>query len=78
MKWFEIARIVLGLIPALIGVIQSIEEAIPGKGKGEQKLTAIKEVMIGVDKEANLVWPALERTIGIFVNLFNVNKIFKK
>lgn len=78
MKWLQIARAVLMLIPAIIAAIQALEEAIPGEGKGEQRLAAIREILQKIHAGANEtlvsfeeVWPALASTIGVLVATFN-------
>jgi hypothetical protein len=69
---------VLQLTAALIAAIKAIEEAIPGEGKGELKLRAIREIIEGVYGKADAIWPAIEKTIGILVSLFNAAGTFQK
>lgn len=76
MKYFNIIAIVLGLLPALITAIKAIEEAIPGTGKGEQKLAAIRRIIESVDESAKDLWPVLQKVIGVLVGTFNTVGIF--
>jgi len=75
MKYF---LIVLQIIPALIAVIKAIEEAIPGTGKGEQKLAAIRQIIESAYEEGNEVWPTLKKIIDVIVATFNSTGVFTK
>lgn len=70
--------IILQLIPALITALKAIEEAIPGSGKGEQKLSAIRGILEAVDGSITSLWPQISSVIGVLVTLFNNTGIFKK
>lgn len=78
MSAFEILRTVLSLIPALVDAIKAIEEAIPGQGKGEQKLAAIRQIIEATYDRATDLWPYVERTITTLVGLFNATGVFRK
>jgi len=69
---------VLQLLPALIVAIKAIEEAIPGSGKGEQKLEAIRQVLISIDASVGDLWPKIQGVIGVLVNVLNATGVFKK
>ena len=62
---------VLQLLPALIAAIKAIEDAVPGKGQGEAKLAAVREILESADKAASALWPILVPAIGALVKLFN-------
>jgi len=70
--------IILQLIPALIAAMKAIEDAIPGSGQGEAKLSAIRQILEAVDAGAAKFWPQIQTTIGILVNLFNATGAFRK
>jgi hypothetical protein len=70
--------IILQLIPALIAAMRAIEEAIPGTGKGEEKLAAIRGILEAVDSGASKYWPQIQSVIGVLVGLFNATGVFKK
>lgn len=65
------------LIPALIQAMKAIEDAIPGSGQGEAKLSAIRQILEAVDAGAARFWPQIQTTIGILVSLFNKTGTFK-
>ena len=70
--------IILQLIPTLITALKAIEEAIPGSGKGEQKLSAIRGILEAVDGSITSLWPQISSVISVLVTLFNNTGIFKK
>ncbi len=70
--------IILQLIPALITALKAIEEAIPGSGQGEQKLSAIRGILEAVDGSITSLWPQISSVISVLVTLFNNTGIFKK
>ena len=70
--------IILQLIPALITALKAIEEAIPGSGNGEQKLSAIRGILEAVDGSITSLWPQISSVISVLVTLFNNTGIFKK
>jgi hypothetical protein len=78
MNWVATVNIVLQLLPALIQAIKAIEDAIPGEGQGEKKLAAIRGIMEATSAQAATVWPAIEKTIGVLVGLFNTTGAFRK
>jgi hypothetical protein len=71
-------RTVLSLLPAIIEAIKAIEEAIPGQGKGEQKLAAIRGIVAASYEQAAAIMPILERVIGVLVDTFNAVGVFTK
>ena len=70
--------IILQLIPALITALKAIEDAIPGSGMGEQKLSAVRAMLEVIDGSISKLWPQISGVIGVLVNLFNNTGIFKK
>ena len=78
MNWITIATTVLQLLPAIITGIKAIEEAIPGQGRGEDKLAAIRGILEGVNTNVDAYWPAIEKAIGVIVGLFNRTGVFAK
>jgi len=85
MKFLTILRTVVSLMPVLIQAIKAAEEAIPGSGKGEQKLVMIRGVLeagynIATDTEATFdeVWPAIQKAVGSIVSALNAAGVFKK
>lgn len=78
MNWIIQLTIILNLLPAIITAIKAIEEAIPGQGKGEQKLAAVREIIEAVSSQAGALWPQIQTVIGILVGLFNRTGVFQK
>ena len=78
MNWFSQLSDVLRLLPAIIVAIKAIEEAIPGQGKGEHKLAAIRAIMEAANGQIGILWPLIETTIGVLVGLFNRTGTFQK
>jgi hypothetical protein len=65
------------LLPSIIAGMKAIEEAIPGQGKGEMKLAAIREILEKVSAQASGLWPLIEQVIGILTRLFNATGVFQ-
>jgi len=74
----KVFLMVMQIIPALIAAMRAIEEAIPGQGKGEEKLTAIREIVEVSHEEAGVIWPILEKVIARLVAVFNRTGVFGK
>lgn len=74
----EKVLIIAKLIPALIDVIKAIEEAIPGQGKGEAKLAAVRGILENTVDEFSKLWPSLEKVIQVLVATLNAVGVFKK
>lgn len=69
---------VFQLIPAIIAAMKAIEEAVPGQGKGEQKLAAIREMLELIDGTVAKLWPQISGVVGVLVKLFNQTGAFAK
>ncbi|MGJ0515157.1 MAG: hypothetical protein ACR65O_05320 [Methylomicrobium sp.] len=85
MKFLSILKLVVSILPLLIDAIKSVEDAIPGVGKGEAKLAAVRSAMessykVSTDVQASFeeVWPVMENTVGGIVKGFNAAGVFKK
>jgi hypothetical protein len=78
MNTFSTLRTILALIPALIEAIKAIEEAIPGSGKGEQKLAAIRGIIEASYEHASSIMPVVEKVIKVLVDTLNATGVFKK
>lgn len=69
----------------IISAVKAIEEAIPGQGKGEAKLAAVRAVLergysLATDATTTFeaIWPAVFGMVGAVVKLFNGAEVFKK
>ena len=85
MKFIAILRAIVELLPLVIQIIKQVEAEIPGQGKGEAKLAAVRAILEGAYSIASDLgvalsdlWPALEKTISGIVGAFNTAGIFKK
>jgi len=85
MKFLTILKAIIALLPMVIEAIKAVEEAIPGQGKGEAKLAAIRAILEGAYAAAQDIgltfselWPALEKTIAGLVGAFNSAGVFRK
>ena len=85
MQFFEILKLVIGLLPILIQAIKAVEQAIPESGKGADKLELIKGVVQTAYDTSNKLsvsfeqlWPTVSGTIQTIVKTFNNTGAFKK
>ena len=78
MSWITTATTILNLLPALIVAMRAIEEAIPGQGKGEDKLAAIRAILEATNAQIGALWPTIQTVIGVLVSLFNKTGAFTK
>lgn len=62
---------ILKMLPAIIEAIKALEAAIPGQGKGEQKLAAIREILETIDGGVAALWPQISSIIGVLVKTMN-------
>ena len=65
---------IIKLLPAIVAGIKALEEAIPGQGKGEQKLAALREILETVDSTVSSVWPQIASVVAILVKTMNASK----
>ena len=77
MKWLELAKTLLSLLPAIITAIKAIEEALPATGQGAAKLALIREIIESVSGELTELWPYVEKVISLVVSWFNKTGVFK-
>lgn len=85
MQFLTILKLIITILPLLIDAIRAIEAAIPGQGKGEAKLAAVRSVVesaYGVSTDVvpkfETIWPAMQKTVGGLVSSFNSAGDFKK
>ncbi len=69
---------IMQYLPTIIAVIRTIEEAIPGKGQGEAKLSAVREMLELADTGFKEALPTVDKLIAILVTLFNKAGVFRK
>ena len=73
----KVLLLVAQIVPALIGLIKSIEEALPEAGFGKDKLAAVRKIIEATFEGASEIWPTLEKVISVLVALFNKTGVFK-
>lgn len=83
MNFIESIKLVASLLPTIIELIKSIEEAIPGTGNGEQKLAAVRgilETIVTTSEEYDFstLWGVLAKVISTLVSVFNSTGVFNK
>lgn len=86
MQFLIIVRTILSLFPLIVQAITTVEAAFPVSGQGANKLDLIKQVLLGAAEASDDIgngdfdklWPAIQKTIGAVVGLFNVTGTFKK
>ncbi len=85
MQFIEILKLIIAILPILIEAITAVENALPGKGNGEAKLSAIKSIIESVYSSSNDIsikleklWPTIQNVISGLVSAFNASGIFKK
>ena len=70
--------LVLKMLPVIIAAIKAIEDAIPGNGKGEQKLAMLRQILELTDSTITNLRPTIESVVKVLVNTFNDTGTFKK
>ena len=63
--------LVVKLLPVIIEAIRAIEQAVPGQGKGEQKLAALRGILEVLDSGIVAIWPQVSKVVGILVEAMN-------
>jgi hypothetical protein len=81
----NIIKFVGTLIPTIISIIKSIEEALPQAGLGAEKLAIIRQIFEEAYKsvaeampDMEKVWAVVKKVIDLFVGLFNKTGAFQK
>lgn len=78
MNALAILKLIASLLPTLISLVQSVEQAIPESGKGVEKLSLVKNILTSIDGTLTPAWPAIETVVGAIVAMFNSVGTFKK
>ena len=74
----QTALFILQLIPTIIAIIKSVEEAIPVSGAGKDKLDAVLQMVQDACPRAVEVVPQVVKIINTLVGLFNKTGVFAK
>lgn len=78
MNALALIKLVASLLPTLISLVQSVEQAIPEPGKGTEKLSLLKNILTSIDGTLTPAWPAIESVVGAIVAMFNNIGTFTK
>lgn len=85
MEFIVILKLIISILPMVIEAIKLVEQAIPGAGKGEEKLAATRSILESSYKIStnavmsfDAIWPALQKTIAGLVSAFNATGVFTK
>lgn len=78
--YLKIVQLAVSMIPLLIEAIKAVEAAVPGQGRGEQKLALIRELLEsahrttqGMDVAFAELWPVLQALIDRLVATYNAD-----
>lgn len=73
------------LIPAAINIIKTLEENLPGAGRGAEKLEALRSLLASVYSASQAastafdeLWPLIQSAVAAIVVMFNRLGVFKK
>lgn len=85
MKFLEIVKLIISMLPILIEAIKTVEAAIPGSSNGEAKLQTVRTVLESSYNVSNdmsdkfeSAWPTFKSVIDSLVSTFNKVGVFKK
>lgn len=84
-NFIQIVQVTAQLLPVVIDAMKAVEAAIPGQGKGEQKLVLVRGMLEAafaavqdVTVKFEQVWPVVSATITNLVAIYNKIGTFKK
>ena len=69
---------ILQLLPFIIQTVQTVEQAIPIAGAGQQKLDLVLNAILAADADASKLIPIITKIIGNIVSTLNAVGVFKK
>lgn len=85
MQAIQTIRLILSLLPMILEVVRAIEAALPEGGNGAAKLALVRQAIeagysVATDTAASFeaMWPAIEKTVGAVVALFNTVGTFRR
>jgi hypothetical protein len=68
----------LNIVPALIKIIVTVEEAFPQSGVGEEKLALVKQILTTTYDSITELMPAIEKIVAAVVAFANAIGAFNK
>lgn len=85
MKFIQLMRLVIALLPLIRDAVVVAEQMFGGAGKGAEKLAFVRGTIEVVYRRAadtmddfDELWPALEEQIALIVRTFNTLGVFRK
>jgi hypothetical protein len=69
---------ILQMVPAIIGIVKSVEEVFPEAGKGSEKLGLVREILSELYADITSIWDPIEKVIAVFVSWANRFGLFSK
>lgn len=69
---------IIKLLPVIIDLIKIVEDIIPGRSKGEEKLTALRQILEAVYGPINDASGTIGKIVSIIVGIFNKQGTFKQ
>jgi hypothetical protein len=68
----------LNIVPALIKIIVTVEEAFPQSGAGGEKLALVKQILSSTHDSVTELIPSIEKIVAAVVAFANAIGAFKK
>lgn len=85
MRFLQILKILIGLLPIVVEAVKTVEQALPVSGQGQQKLAMVRQMIESAYQAAGdvevafeQIWPAVSAAISAAVAMFNAAGVFKK
>lgn len=83
--FIEVVKLIAQILPLIIEIIKAVESQVPESGKGQEKLTLVRELLqVAYDQGEEIgssfdeIWPTLKKVIDSVVAAFNRLGIFTK
>lgn len=73
----ETLKMIVQLLPILIQLVKTAEQALPETGQGAAKLEMIKQILIAFDEGIPAIWPLVSQAIAAIVSAMNIAGVFK-
>ena len=73
----ENIKLIIQILPLIIELVKSIENAIPASGKGKEKLEFAKSILDSAIPNIETIWSSIEKIISATVAVMNKTGLFK-
>jgi hypothetical protein len=71
-------KLIVQVLPIILEMTKQIEDAIPERGNGKEKLSFVRDVFEHAMPEVMHIWGHVEFIVSRVVNLYNAVGIFHK